>query len=57
MGDRWFEMAYENVFGDDVAAVFSLDDIRRAVSADVIPLFGPAAGDLGVRPLFGGTRP
>jgi hypothetical protein len=66
MGDRWFEMAYENVFGDDVAAVFSIDDIRRAVSPDVAPLFGPArstaarpapAGDPGVQPLFGGTRP
>lgn len=65
MGERWFEMAYLNVFGDDVAAVFSTDDIRRAVErgAGIAPLFGPAgtpavgsatAGDACVRPLFGG---
>ena len=61
MGERWFGMAYLNEFGDDVAAVFSTDDIRRAVSADVLPLFGPpqpAEVRVGViaddvKPLFG----
>jgi hypothetical protein len=66
MGERWFDMAYLNVFGDDIAAVFSTDDIRRAVSPEVAPLFGPArapavglatAGDPGVQPLFRGFRP
>lgn len=58
LGERWYEMEYENVFGDDSAAVFSTDDIRRAVSADVVPLFGavPVATDAGgtadVKPLF-----
>ncbi len=61
LGARWFDMEYLNVFGDDIAAVFSADDIRRAVSADVLPLFGPPqllpvpAGVIAeaVKPLFG----
>ena len=60
MGRRWFEMAYLNVFGDDVAAVFSTEDIHRAVSHDVKPLFPVArppeppraAVAPGVKPLF-----
>ena len=40
MGDRWFAMAYLNEFGDDIAAVFSTEDIRAAVSSQVQPLFG-----------------
>lgn len=40
LGERWFDMEYLNVFGDDVAAVFAGDDIRAAVSGDVRPLFG-----------------
>jgi hypothetical protein len=39
MGERWFAMAYLNQFGDDVAAVFSTDDIRAAKSNEVRPLF------------------
>lgn len=39
LGARWYEMEYENVFGDDIAAVFSSEDIARAVSDDVTPLF------------------
>jgi hypothetical protein len=39
LGQRWFEMEYMNVFGDDVAAVFSSDDIARAFTRDVKPLF------------------
>jgi hypothetical protein len=57
MGDLFFEMAYMNVFGDDVMAVFSTDDIRRAVSTAVPALFGVGtteapAGDSSVKPLF-----
>jgi hypothetical protein len=62
LGDRWYEMEYENVFGDAVDAVFSTDDIRRAAErgAGVAPLFGAAvasgeespAGCAGVKPLF-----
>lgn len=56
MGDMFFEMTYLNVFGDDIMAVFSTDDIRRAVNADVCGLFDApvsAAGDGVVKPLFG----
>lgn len=60
MGERWFGMAYLNQFADDIAAVFSGDDIRRAVSSEVTPLFGtptPAGLTAGaatgeVQPLF-----
>ena len=43
LGPRWYAMEYECEFGDDIAAVFSSDDIRQAVSADVRPLF-PVGG-------------
>ncbi len=39
LGQRWFDMEYMNVFGDDVAAVFSSEDIDRAMSSEVKPLF------------------
>lgn len=39
MGDRWFGMSYLNVFADDVGAVFRTEDILRAVSDEVLPLF------------------
>lgn len=42
LGQRWFDMEYLNVFGDDIAAVFSTEDIRAAMSADVMPLFATA---------------
>jgi hypothetical protein len=64
MGDWWYSAASDCRFGDDVAAVFRVEDIRRAIDPDVLPLFGPApaavpsitAGcvDATVRPLFGG---
>lgn len=57
MGDRWFAMAYLNEFGDDVAAVFSTDDIRRAVSAEVLPLFAPVASPPSAAAPFSGVRP
>ncbi len=39
MGDRWFAMAYLNQFGDDVAAVFSSEDIAAMRDENVKPLF------------------
>jgi hypothetical protein len=39
MGDRWFELAYLIVFGDDVAAVFSAEAIAAARSTEITPLF------------------
>lgn len=57
MGERWFGMAYLNLFGDDVAAVFSTDDIRAAGTPDVVPLFAPRRHDASdVKPLFGGIK-
>lgn len=62
MGERWFGMAYLNQFGDDVAAVFSTDDIRSALTPAVAPLFpdptavpvaGAGAVDPLLAPLFG----
>jgi hypothetical protein len=60
MGDRWFAMAYLNLFGDGVAAVYRAEDIARARTPDVKSLFGsprsdtskPAGGDPTVKPLF-----
>lgn len=42
LGPRWYAMEYDNEFGDDIAAVFSTEDIRAAL------------GDFTVKPLFGG---
>lgn len=39
LGERWFAMEYLNQFGDDIAAVFSSEDIQAALSDDVQPLF------------------
>lgn len=53
MGDRWFSMAYLNTFGDDVAAVFSMEDIRAARSPDIKPLFEAAPRrSADIQPLF-----
>jgi hypothetical protein len=54
LGPRWFAMEYDCEFGDDIAAVFSTDDIRAAFHPDIEPLFPPPAGrtDPGVAPLF-----
>lgn len=61
LGSRWYAMEYECQFQDDVAALFSLDDINRAVTDAVKPLFGPPAGAEiagasagAVKPLFDG---
>jgi hypothetical protein len=39
LGDRWFAMEYLNIFGDDIAAVFSSEDIQAALTDEVQPLF------------------
>ncbi len=63
MGALWFDAAYRNVFCDDGDAVFSSEEIDRAVCDEVEPIFpqrGYAGYDDGtpaptdaVRPLFG----
>lgn len=60
LGDRWYEMEYHNVFGDDVASVFRGEDIRAARSADTLPLFAAGAPasdhtDSSLTPLFPST--
>ena len=40
LGARWYGMEYENEFGDDVAAVFSSDDIKNTLRDKTVkPLF------------------
>jgi hypothetical protein len=39
MGRRFFESAYLNVFGDDIDAVFSAEDIAAAMTDKLKPLF------------------
>ncbi|HXD86818.1 MAG TPA: terminase family protein [Urbifossiella sp.] len=40
LGQRWFDMEYLNIFGDDIAAVFSVADIEAALDDErVQPLF------------------
>src|SRR5262245_52347839 len=57
LGPRWYEMEYFCVFGDDMAAVFSTDDIRAARSPTLLPLFPnespalPVVADSSVPPL------
>jgi hypothetical protein len=52
LGPRWFAMEYECVFGDDVAAVFSTEDVRAAMDGTLQPLFrvAPACVGLSVPP-------
>lgn len=38
MGDWWFNAAYLNKFGEDVAAVFRREDIARAFTSKLAPL-------------------
>jgi hypothetical protein len=52
LGDWWFRQEYECQFIETADQLFRLDDIRRAVTDDIKPLFGPAADD-DVKPLFG----
>jgi hypothetical protein len=38
-GDRWFGQEYLCEYNDTVDSVFAADDILRAMSSDVQPLF------------------
>ena len=60
MPPAWFKSEYLCEFTDTIDSVFSTEDIERAFSADVKPLFGPTADDAnrqpaetnGIEPLF-----
>ena len=41
IGDRWFRQEYECSFEDNVAALFSWDDLQAAASPDVRPMALP----------------
>jgi hypothetical protein len=53
LGDRWYSMEYDCAFGDDVAAVFTTDEIRRMFTPDVTPLF-PGGDDTSTLAALGG---
>lgn len=59
MGDWWFNAAYLNIFGDDVAAVFRSEDIKAMLVDDPEPpLFVQPSVTVGIlddddAPLFG----
>jgi hypothetical protein len=40
LGESWFKQEYECAFLDAVGALFRYEDIRRAITDDVKPLFG-----------------
>jgi hypothetical protein len=40
LGARWYAMEYDCEFGDDIAAVFSGEDIQAALTGTLTPLFG-----------------
>jgi Terminase large subunit, T4likevirus-type, N-terminal len=39
MGQLWYQMMYMNIFGDDIAAVFMLDDIRAMRDDSIQEMF------------------
>lgn len=45
LGDWWFRQEYLCEFSENVDAYFSNDEIMRAISKDVKPLFGPPEAD------------
>jgi hypothetical protein len=42
LGPRWFAMEYGCEFGDAVDALFTEEQVRRAMTNDLQPLFGAA---------------
>ena len=44
LGDWWFQQEYGCSFVETSDQVFSFDDVQRAVTGDVTPLFAPAIG-------------
>lgn len=51
LGQRWYDCEYNCIFGDDMAAVFSTEDINAARSKKTLPLF-PVASSSELKPLF-----
>jgi hypothetical protein len=51
LGDWWYRQEYECEFIETVDQLFRLDDIRRALTAEVKPLFPQPIGDDNVKPL------
>ncbi len=54
IGDLWFRQEYGCEFLETVDQVFRYDDIERAFSDDVQPLFADEAAPEDVRSLLGG---
>ncbi len=50
--DSWFRQEYMCEFADTDGAVFAYDDVQRAFTTDVQPLFSVAGGDAEVERLF-----
>ena len=44
LGERWFKQEYLTVFAETIDAVFRWEDIERARSSDILPLFPVAGG-------------
>ncbi len=44
IGDWWYRQEYGNEFVETTDQVFSFDDVQRAVTGDVTPLFAPLNG-------------
>jgi len=49
---NWFQQEYLCEFSDTEGMIFSYEDIQRAVSSDVLPLFNTNMGDADVKPLY-----
>ena len=58
LGESWFNQEYGCQFLDAVGALFRYDDIRRAISDEVEPLFPTErqSQTSDVKPLFGEGR-
>ena len=58
MPDTWFRSEYECEFSDTIDSVFRSEDIERAFSSDVAPLFAGGAtsheGNRQIADPFGG---
>jgi len=50
--DAWFRQEYMCEFAETDGAVFAYDDVMRALTDDVMPLFPVEVGNAEVRPLF-----
>jgi hypothetical protein len=50
LGNTWYSQEYENLFCERVDAVFRMEDVARAVTDEVKPLFEGAVED-NIKPL------